>query len=79
MSAESNLQSIKLDLIQWLLTLEDKAILTKIIDLRESAKQDWWDSISKDEKDAIDRGIKEANAGKLMPHSQARNIYEQWL
>jgi hypothetical protein len=79
MSAENSLQSIKLDLIQWLLTLEDKAVLTKIIDLRESAKQDWWDSISKDEKDAINRGIDEANVGNIKPHSQARSIYEQWL
>ena len=79
MSAENSLQSIKLDLIQWLLTLEDKALLTKIIELRESAKQDWWDSISIDEKDSIDQGIKDADVGNIKPHSQARSIYEQWL
>jgi hypothetical protein len=59
--------------------LEDKAMIGRIKDLQEAFNQDWCDTISNDEKDAICQGIKEANEGNVKPHSQVRNIYEQWI
>jgi predicted transcriptional regulator len=59
------LQNKKLELIQWLSSIEES--------------KDWWNSIAESEKEAIERGIQDANAGKLNPHSEARKIYEKWL
>ena len=64
MKIELNLQNKKLELIQWLSIKENK---------------DWWNSIAESEKEAIESGIQDANAGKLNPHSKARKIYEKWL
>ena len=64
MKIELNLQNKKLELIQWLSIEENK---------------DWWNSIAESEKEAIESGIQDANAGKLNPHSKARKIYEKWI
>ncbi len=73
------LQNKKLDLIQWLSTLEDFAVIEKIMDLKRSEDESWWDSISEIEKQAIEQGLKDANSGKLNPQSSAIKLYGKWL
>jgi hypothetical protein len=79
MNIELNIQNKKLELIQWLSTIEDSAIIEKIMDLRKKESKDWWNSISENEKESIEQGLKEADSGKLNPHSNARKLYEKWL
>jgi len=74
-----NLQNKKIELIQWLSTLNDESVIEKIIKLRESEKSDWWEEISEEEKRSIEQGIKDADSGKLNPHSEANKLYEKWL
>lgn len=74
-----NLQDKKIELIQWLSTLNDESVIEKIMKLRESEKSDWWKEISKEEKRSIEQGIKDADSGKLKPHSEANKLYEKWL
>lgn len=79
MKIELNLQNKKLELIQWLSTLEDSSIIEKIMELRKRESKDWWDSISESEKKSIEQGLQDAEEGKLNPHSNARKLYEKWL
>ncbi|TDG35179.1 hypothetical protein EZJ43_14865 [Pedobacter changchengzhani] len=79
MNTELNILNKKLELIQWLSTVEDSTILEKIMDLRKTENKDWWDSISETEKDSVELGLKDAESGKLKPHSNARKLYEKWL
>jgi len=75
----NTLQHKKIELIQWLSTLDDVSIIEKIIELRKKESLDWWDKISSEEKEAISKGIKDADSGKLKPHSEARKLYGKWL
>jgi hypothetical protein len=79
MKIELNIQNKKLELIQWLSSIEDSTVIEKIMELRKKESKDWWNSISESEKEAIESGIKDANSGKLNPHSNVRKIYEKWL
>ncbi|MFM6947970.1 MAG: hypothetical protein ACKOWQ_03050 [Aquirufa sp.] len=79
MKAELNLQSKKLELIQWLSTIEDLSVIDKIIDLKKQENKDWWNLISDEEKQSIEIGLQDADAGKLNSHSKARQLYEKWL
>ena len=76
MDPNLQIQNKKLELIQWLSTIEDLNFLEKISELisREN-KKDWADTISEFERKSIEKGIAQANAGKLNPHSKAREIY----
>jgi len=76
---EANIQNIKIELIQWLTTLDDSSLIQKILDLRENQTKDWWTETSEAEKNSIEKGISDADNGKLNSHSEARKIYEKWL
>lgn len=79
MGIELNMQNKKMELIQWLSTLDDSAIIEKIVALRKKESVDWWNSISEQEKISIEKGLEDANSGKLNSHSNARKLYEKWL
>lgn len=79
MNIELNIQNKKLELIQWLSTLEDSTLIEKIMELRKRESKDWWNSISESEKQSIEKGLQDAEAGKLNPHTNARKLYEKWL
>ena len=80
MNTELQIQNKKLELIQWLSTIEDLKFLEKISDLILSEqKKDWWNEISDIERKAIEKGIEQADAGKLNSHSKARAIYGKQL
>jgi len=79
MNLELNIQNKKLELIQWLSTIEDSSIIEKIMELRNQESIDWWNSISENEKQSIEKGLEDAKAGKLNPHTDARNLYKKWL
>ena len=74
-----NIQNKKIELIQWLSTLNDESIIEKVMKLRENEKTDWWKEISKEERKSIEKGIQDADSGKLKSHSEAKKLYEKWL
>ncbi|MFS4417884.1 hypothetical protein [Maribacter sp. 2307ULW6-5] len=76
---ESNIQKAKIDLIQWLTTIDDSSVIQKIMELRNTENKDWCNKISDAEKKSIELGISDADNGKLKPHSEAKKIYEKWL
>jgi len=73
-------QTKKNDIIQWLATVEDEAVLDKVADLiKKERENDWWINASDSEKLSLEKGISDAENGKLHPHSKATDIYEKWL
>ena len=76
---DTNIQDKKIELIQWLTTLNDNSILEKIMKLRECEKTDWWNEISSAEKESIEKGLEDADSGNLKPHSEVRKLHEKWL
>lgn len=76
---EINIQNAKIELIQWLTTLEDDSIIQKIIDLRKKETKDWWSDLSDTEERAIQKGLEDAENGNLKSNSEAKKIYGKWL
>ena len=74
-----NLQNKKIELIQWLSTLDDQSLIDKLMKLRKKEKTDWWNEISTDEQKSIEKGIQDADNGKLTSHSNVKKNYEKWL
>ncbi|HMU34676.1 MAG TPA: hypothetical protein PKC89_12520, partial [Pyrinomonadaceae bacterium] len=73
------IQERKLELIQWLSLVDDDSLIDKVAKLREESVSDWWDEISDAEKESINKGLAQADAGQLTPHSKARAKYDKWL
>lgn len=73
---DTNLQQKKIELIQRLSTLTNASVIEKLLKLRKEEQNDCWDEISESEKPSVNKGIKDAEEGKLKPHSEARKAYE---
>lgn len=74
-----DLQNNKIELIQWLSTLNDQSMIEKLLKLRDEEKTDWWNNISEVEQQSIEKGLQDALDGKLTSHSNVRKVYEKWL
>ena len=60
---------------------EDEEVIETIKDFKESyfSKKDWWNEISEEEKNSIDRGLKDAEEGRLISYEQFKNKYKKWI
>ena len=76
-----NAQSVKADIIQWITGLDDQSILLELKKIMEQStkKIDWWDTLSIEERQSIERGLEDSKNGRTMPHSEVRKKYEKWL
>jgi hypothetical protein len=63
----TDLNEIKLDLIDWIDKLSDTDLIQFLDGLRISRVQnDWWEELPIDQKKEILAGLKDADEGKLM-------------
>tara|TARA_R110001592_G_scaffold30066_1_gene108107 strand:+ start:957 stop:1190 length:234 start_codon:yes stop_codon:yes gene_type:complete len=76
---EINIQNTKIELIQWLTTLEDKGTLEKLLALRKSQLKSAPHQLSQDEKKSVELGLEDSEDGKIVSHQEAKKVYEKWL
>lgn len=76
---DMNLYQMRLELIQWLTTIDDKELIEKIFNFKKQESKDWWNNISEKEKESIEKGLKDIENGKTKPHHEVRKTYEKWL
>jgi len=75
-----NLEKDKLDLINWITTLNDISSIERIKFIRDNkSKQPFWDELSEEERNAVEKGIEDIESGKVTPHDEVRKVYEKWL
>ena len=66
-----NLQAKKLELVQLILNTRKPLTLKKVEDvLKKETQRDWWDDINEEERQSIEKGLTEADRGKLIPHEE---------
>ncbi|WP_016776138.1 hypothetical protein [Anaerophaga thermohalophila] len=73
-----NIETRKLNIINWVSHLQDEAVLSRIEQL-QSQKQDWWDLISEEEKAEIKEGISQADNGETKTTEEVLSKYKKWL
>lgn len=76
-----NIQTEKLDLIEWISKLNDNSIINKLKQVKEdySKSKDWWDKLNQEEIDSINQGLKDFEEGRTHSHETARRIYGKYL
>ena len=47
--------------------------------LEADQDQDWWDEISDEEKSSIDRGLRQLEQGKGIPHEEVVKRHPKWF
>lgn len=76
-----NIQTEKLDLIEWITKLNDSGIIERLRKIKEdySKSKDWWDTLKKEEIDSINKGLLDFEEGRIHSHETARKIYDKYL
>ena len=69
-------ESIKLELIDWLMKLDDDETINYLKIVKESrSSNDWWDDLTDSQKQGIERGLRDIEQGRIVPHDQVKKKY----
>lgn len=71
--------STKIELASKLLNTNDKELIGYIKAIFSTQPEDWWDELPSQIKDSVTRGIKQADKGETIPHSEVIKKYKKWL
>ena len=74
-----DIQAEKLQLIQWIAGLRDINLIKEFIALKNSNESDWWDELSTEEQEEINKGLSQADEGMVLPHEKVMEKYKKWL
>jgi predicted transcriptional regulator len=66
---------------QYLPRLSDqqKEAVLGVVKTFAAERQDWWDEISKEQQQAIDKSLAEMKTGKVVLQDEALKKYRKWL
>ncbi len=61
--------------------MTDTEVMNHLTTLKndDSSSNDWWDALNNEEKDSINRGLKDIEEGRFHSHDSARKIYEKYV
>lgn len=65
-----NLQAEKQQLIRWVESLNNPALLTELQSFKKATEEGWWDLVSDAEKSAIEEGMAQLDRGEGITHEQ---------
>jgi predicted transcriptional regulator len=79
---KSNTAEIKNYLHKLIVETDDESILSKVqayFTTLKSKNIDWWDTISDQEKDAINMGLQQLKNGERIPHEEVKRKADKLL
>lgn len=70
-------EALKLELIEWLTKLDDDDTISYLKIVKDSSQTggDWWKELSDEQKQGIDRGLRDIDGGRITPHDQVKKEY----
>jgi hypothetical protein len=70
-------EAIKLELIEWLIKLDDKDILSylKVVKDSKAINKDWWEFLSESQKAGIERGLDDVKNGRTDLYDEVKDKY----
>lgn len=76
-----DIQAEKLSLIEWISRINDKTIISKLRKIQTDYVQssDWWNELNQEEKESIERGLKDIDEGRVYSHETVQKIYGKFL
>lgn len=60
-------------------TADEKVVKMIHAMLEVEQESDWWEELSEEAKASIDQGLKDAQAGRVVPHEVVMKKYRKWL
>lgn len=61
------------------LNTRQKQAVLGVVKTFAAERQDWWDEMSEEQKQSIDKSLAEMKAGKLTSHNEVMKKYKKWM
>ena len=61
------------------LNVQQKKVVLSVVKTFAHEESDWWDGVEDAAKESIERGLKQAEQGKVTPHKEVMKKYKKWL
>jgi hypothetical protein len=74
-----SLATTKLELVQRLLATKDKDVINYIKALFDSHEGSWFDELPDEVQKSVQKGLADAEKGKVVPHAEVKKKYQKWL
>ena len=72
---EMDIQTEKLQLIEWLTGLTDLSVIEELKALKSRKESDWWDKLTREQQEDIEAGLTDLNTGRKAAFNQVMNKY----
>ena len=66
-----NLEARKVNLINWISSIQESNLIEKLEALQKEGA-DWWNKVSKEDKQTIDEGLEQLDRGEFLTRSEVR-------
>lgn len=70
-----NMPKTKIELIQWVTTLEDTSTLEDLLEIMDKHSQSKTYELNKQEAQSVNEGIEDMEQGNVAPNSEAKKVY----
>lgn len=68
--------ALKLELIEWLVRLEDDEVIRYLKIVKDNEQDhDWWNTLTDEQKKGIERGLRDIDEGRTVPHEEVKQRY----
>ncbi len=65
--------ALKLELIEWLVRLEDDEVIRYLKIVKDNEQDhDWWNTLTDEQKEGIERGLRDIDEGRTVPHEEVK-------
>jgi len=75
----SEIEILKEEAKKYLDAADEKVVRMVHAMLEVNAEKDWWDDLSEEAKDSIEKGLEDVKAGRVTPHKEVMKRYKKWL
>ncbi len=66
--------ALKLELIEWLVRLEDDEVIRYLKTVKDTEQDhDWWNTLTDEQKEGIERGLRDIDEGRIVPHEEVKH------
>jgi len=69
--------AVKLELIEWLASLEDDDTIEYLKVAKDSriSENNWWNELSREQREGIERGLNDIDEGRVVSYDEVKTKY----
>lgn len=76
-----SIEAMRKEVKEYIDTADEKVVkmMHAMLEVDAEEDTDWWDTMPDEVKADIDKAIREADEGKLIPHEEVMKFLQKWL